>query len=198
MSGDGPVGWRERWERARAPLAGVLGVCVVAAGLLTAMGRGPWCKCASPVPWSWDIWSMHNSQHVLDPYTFSHVLHGVVFFGLLHLIARGRWPRARIVVAAAMEAAWELLENTEQVIQHYRETTISLDYHGDSVANSVSDILFCTGGYLFAAAVPGWVAAASFVLTELLLLAWIRDSLVVNVIMLVWPIEAIKTWQSGE
>jgi hypothetical protein len=137
-------------------------------------------------------------QHILDPYTFSHVLHGVVFFGGLHLVMRGRWPRVQVVIAALLEAAWEVAENTERVIQHYRETTISLDYFGDSVGNSVADIGFCVLGFLIAAAVPGWVSAVGFALTELMLLAWIRDSLLLNVLMLVYPLEAVKRWQVGE
>lgn len=176
----------------------MVGVALLTAVVLTWMGRSPWCSCGSPVPWSWDIWSKHNSQHILDPYTFSHVLHGVVFFGGLHLVMRGRWPRVQVVIAALLEAAWEVAENTERVIQHYRETTISLDYFGDSVGNSVADIGFCVLGFLIAAAVPGWVSAVGFALTELMLLAWIRDSLLLNVLMLVYPLEAVKRWQVGE
>lgn len=182
----------------RRPALAVLALSIITAVVLAFMGRVPWCACGSPVPWSWDTWSAHNSQHLLDPYTPSHVLHGVVFFGLVHLVGRGRFPRWGIVVAAALEATWEIAENTEAVIQRYRETTISLDYHGDSIANSMADIVSCCAGYLFAMAVPGWVAAASFVLTEVLLLAWIRDSLILNVIMLVYPLDILKSWQMGE
>lgn len=182
------------WRRAAV---GVLGVCVVSAVLLTLMGRGWWCSCGSPVPWSFDTWSKHNSQHIFDAYAFSHVLHGVVFYGLLFVVARKLALHWRAVLAAGLEGLWELLENTDAVIQHYRENTVSLDYYGDSVANSVADILFCTGGFFFAAAVPVWASAAGFALTELLLLWWIKDSLVLNVIMLVWPLEVIKQWQTS-
>ncbi|MEZ4320252.1 MAG: DUF2585 family protein [Myxococcota bacterium] len=188
----------ERLRHWRPAILGVLGVCVAAAVALTAMGRVPWCKCASPSPWSWDIWSLHNSQHLLDPYTFSHMLHGVVFYGLLFAVLRGRYPRVAVVIAAGLEAAWELLENTESVIQHYRETTISLDYYGDSVANSVSDILACVAGYALAAAVPWWVSVVGFAVTELMLAAWIKDSLLLNVLMLVYPLDVVKQWQMGE
>ncbi|MCB9675466.1 MAG: DUF2585 family protein [Alphaproteobacteria bacterium] len=162
------------------------------------MGRVPWCKCASWVPWSWDIWSLHNSQHILDPYSFSHALHGVLFYAGIFIVLRGRFPRAGVVLAAAIEAAWEILENTPMVIQHYRETTISLDYYGDSVANSVADIVCCVAGYAIAAVVPVWVSAIGFALTELMLVVWIKDSLLLNIVMLVWPMEAIKQWQMGE
>ena len=176
---------------------GVALVCVVAAVLLFGMGRGWWCSCASPVPWSFDTWSKHNSQHLFDAYTFSHMLHGVLFYGLLFLVARKLALHWRAVIAAALEAGWELLENTDAVIQHYRENTVSLDYYGDSIANSVSDILFCTGGFLFAAAVPACVSFVAFGATELLLLLWIKDSLLLNIVMLVYPLEFIKTWQTG-
>lgn len=189
---------RERLRHAAPAALGVLAVAAGASVVLAWMGRSAWCACASPVPWSWDVWSAHNSQHVLDPYTFSHVLHGVVFYGAILLVLRGRWPRVGVVLAALLEAAWEVAENTEAVIQHYRESTISLDYYGDSIGNSVADIGFCVVGYLIAAAVPGWVSAVGFAVTELVLLAWIKDSLLLNVLMLAWPIEAVKRWQMGE
>lgn len=182
------------WRRAAA---GVTLVCVVAAALLFGMGRGWWCSCGSPVPWSFDTWSKHNSQHLFDAYTFSHILHGVLFYGLLFLVAKKLALHWRAVIAAGLEGCWELLENTDAVIQHYRENTVSLDYYGDSIANSVSDILFCTGGFFVAAAVPVGVSFAGFAATELLLLLWIKDSLLLNIVMLVYPLEFIKTWQTG-
>lgn len=183
-------------DRARMA-GGVVAVCAVAAVALSLMGRVLWCSCGSWVPWSFDTWSLHNSQHVLDPYTFSHVLHGVLFYAVLRVGLRGRHPQVGLVIAAGMEAVWEIVENSEAVIQRYRENTVSLDYHGDSVANSVSDILACSGGYLLAWSLPAWGSVAVFVVTELVLLAWIRDSLLVNVLMLVWPVQAVKDWQVG-
>ena len=191
----GLAGW---WARNRFGFVGVIGVCVVTAAVLTGMGRVPWCACGVPVPWSWDIWSAHNSQHLLDPYTFSHVLHGVLFYPLIWLVLRGRYPAVGLIVAAILEAVWEVVENTERVIQHYRESTISLDYYGDSVGNSVADIVSCAAGYLLAAALPAWVSAVGFAVTELVLLLWIKDSLLLNILMLVYPLEAVKNWQLGE
>jgi hypothetical protein len=181
--------WRE------TGLAG-LGVVIAAAATLLWMGRRVWCAQGDWAPWSFDIWSAHNSQHVVDPYTFTHVLHGVVFFAGLRLLG-ARWPDLRLLLAIVLESAWEVVENTERVIQHYREATISLDYTGDTVVNSVADVAAMVCGYLIASRVPWWASVLLFVGTELVLAWWIRDSLTLNVIMLFWPIEAIKTWQTG-
>lgn len=196
---DTPIDPRVRVATVAAPLA----VVVVTALLLHQQGRVWWCKCGSPVPWSFDIWTPHNSQHVFDPYSFTHLLHGVVLAGVLAApgLAWAPWRRIPVAalagVAVAFESGWELLENSQFVIQKYREATISLDYYGDSVANSMSDIAMCGFGFLLASRL-GWKGAlALFVVTELVLLLWIRDSLVINVIMLVWPLEAIKQWQLG-
>lgn len=167
--------------------------------LLARQGQPLWCACGGISPLSLDIWSRHNSQHLVDPYSATHVLHGLAFYGLLWLVtARGRLALPwRFAAAVLLESAWELLENSEAVIRRYREATISLDYFGDSVANSLSDVAMCAAGFAIAARLrPPW-AAALFVATELLLLATIRDSLVLNVIMLVAPLPGVKEWQMG-
>ncbi len=142
---------------------------------------------------------MHNSQHLIDPYTFTHVIHGVLFYALFFLPLRKRSPGLGLglVVAVALESAWEVLENTNYMIERYREATISLDYVGDSIINSMGDILACAGGYALAALVPVRISVAVVLLTELVLLMWIRDNLLLNVVMLVWPVEAIRRWQTG-
>lgn len=172
----------------------VVGVAVV---VLRAMGRIWWCACDGWSPVSFDTWSPHNSQHLFDAYTFSHVLHGVVFYGALRLLLGARWPAGRVVGAAAIEAAWEVLENTPWIIDRYRAVTVSLDYTGDTVVNSIADIASCVVGYLFSRFAPAWASVTLFVATELVMLAWIRDSLLLNVLMLVWPVEAVRVWQSG-
>lgn len=190
------VPWRAR-ESAR-PIAVGAGLVLAAAGVLLALGRTPWCACGSAVPWSWDVWSRHNSQHLLDPYTFTHVLHGLGFFALTWLLLGRRVPLAwRAVITAGLESAWEVLENSPAVIERYRAETMSLDYFGDSVANSASDAGACLFGFWIASRLPWKWSVALFIATELVLLAWVRDSLVVNVIQLVWPIAAIKAWQTG-
>lgn len=187
----GPI-WKS--PGAMGALAGVL---LVAAIALRAMGRLWWCKCGQPDLWSWHVWSLHNSQHAIDPYTFTHVLHGLLFYGLFFVLFRNRAGGLRLALAIALESAWEIAENSNWLINRYREATISLDYFGDSVINSIADILACVAGYALAAVIPVWVSVAVVVLTEVVLMAWIRDSLLLNMLMLLWPIEAIKKWQLG-
>ncbi len=174
-----------------------LAVVCVASLVLWQMGRSWWCSCGSPVPWSWDIWSSHNSQHLLDPYFFTHVLHGVLFFGGLHFLMP-RWSNnSRFLLAVIVEACWEILENSPIIIERYRAATISLDYFGDSILNSISDIAACALGYWLASSVRWWWSVIFVAVVEVMLLLTIRDCLTLNVIMLVHPIEAIKQWQTS-
>jgi hypothetical protein len=164
---------------------------------LRSQGRMWICACDYILLWVGDIWSSDNSQHILDPYSFSHMLHGFVFFWVL----AWAFPRLdlawQLCLALLIEAAWELLENSELVIQRYREATLALGYQGDTILNSVSDILVCGLGFMLARQLGFRRSLALFVVTELVLLFWIRDNLTLNVIMLLYPIEAIKVWQVG-
>jgi hypothetical protein len=176
---------------------GVGAVAAAMAAVLFAMGRVPWCTLGDWSPVSFDTWSPHNSQHLLDAYSFSHFQHGLAFFAALVLLGRERWQGARFVVAAAIEAAWEVLENTPLIIDKYRENTVSLEYYGDSVANSLSDLACCLLGYVVARRLPWWGTLLLFVVIELAMVAAIRDSLLLNVLMLVYPLDAVKAWQAG-
>lgn len=162
---------------------------------LHLQGRIWWCACSRPFLWDGDIWSAHNSQHLFDPYSFTHVLHGVVFCGLVCML----FPRLRLVwrlwMATFIESLWEIFENTQFVIQRYREATIGLGYEGDSIANSMGDIACCALGFLLAWRLGLRRSIILFVLIELVLLVCIRDNLTLNVLMLLCPIDAIKSWQ---
>lgn len=144
---------------------------------------------------SWDIWSPHCSQHLIDPYTFSHVLHGFVLFWCLAFLPARFSQQQRFVFAALIECAWEIFENSPFVISRYRTATIALEYLGDSVLNSVADVIACMVGYEFATRVRYVWSISAFVLIELALLVAIRDGLILNVLMLLLPIDAIKDWQ---
>ncbi len=181
----------------RRHLLAALGVTLVAVLVLLAMGRTPICRCGYVKAWHGVVYSSENSQHVTDWYSFSHVLHGFAFYGLLWLAAR-RWSTgARMVAAVAIEAAWEILENTPFIINRYREVTISLDYYGDSVLNSGMDIVAMAVGFLLAARLPVWTTVALAIVTEGLLAYWIRDNLTLNILMLIYPLDAVRTWQGS-
>ena len=189
-------------RRAAAQVSGrhfalAIGLVAVAALVLLLMGRTPICTCGYVKLWHGTVVSSENSQHISDWYSPSHVIHGFIFFGLLWLVARGAPLGLRLIVAVVVEAAWESVENTEFIINRYREATIALDYFGDSVLNSVADMLFMVVGFFLAARLPIWLTIFIAVFFELFTGWMIRDNLTLNVIMLLWPLQAIRDWQGG-
>jgi hypothetical protein len=170
-------------------------VSVAVISLSSVEGHVWWCRIGDLSPWSSDIWTAHNSQHLFDPYSFTHILHGILEFWLISLIFR-RMPLAwRLCISITIACTWEVVENSTFMIERYRAETISLNYFGDSVINSISDIFCCAAGFLIARKIRFWWSLAVFLATEAMLVLWIRDSLLINILMLICPVEAIKHWQ---
>jgi hypothetical protein len=163
--------------------------------VLYLTGRPAWCKYGIGVLTG--AWTRCTSQHLFDPYTLSHVLHGIIFYWLLvPLGSKLDLPR-RMVAALVLEIGWEVLENSPWVIERYRQHTASLDYIGDSILNSVADVIATVVGFAFASRFSWKASVGVFVVFELWMLYAARDNLTLNIVMLFFPIESIKQWQLG-
>jgi hypothetical protein len=177
------------------PLFSFIAVITVSIAILWAMGRPPICTCGTVELWG-EV-GPKQSQMLADWYSPSHVVHGFIFYAVLHLVWRRSAFEHRFLVAMLVEAAWEIIENTPMVIDRYREATIALGYSGDSIFNSSSDIAMMAAGYLAARRVPVWVSVIAVLMLEIVPLIAIRDNLTLNVWMLLAPSDAILNWQAG-
>jgi Protein of unknown function (DUF2585) len=177
----------------------LLGFLILAAvaGAEVAMGRNPICTCGTVELWVGTRDSPKTSQMLADWYSLSHIVHGLLFYGLLWLIARRLAVGPRFLIAMLVEASWEVIENTPMVIDRYRATTAALGYTGDSVINSLSDVLMMAFGFLLARKLPLWASIALLIALEVVPLLVIRDNLTLNVIALIAPNSAIQAWQAG-
>jgi hypothetical protein len=199
----------------RASIA-TLAVLAAVLAILLAMGRPPICECGTVKLWHGVVQSAENSQHLADWYSASHVIHGLLFYFFAHILWRKVFPASRsgtatargggeagpgqrtryaLPIAVVFESFWEILENTPLIIDRYREVTISWGYAGDSIVNSMADIGWMIAGFLLASRLPVWISVALAVALELFTLAMIRDNLTLNILMLLWPIDAIAAWQ---
>jgi hypothetical protein len=184
--------------RLSAPALGYLAVLFAAtAGTLALFGRRLWCAAGDLVPWAWETPSQHSSQHLLDPYSFTHIEHGILFFAALALLAPRTSVRARFLIALTVEGAWEILENSSFIIDRYRAQTVDVGYYGDSILNSLADMGWCALGFHLTARLRWWWTLALVAGFELALALTIRDNLVLNILMLIHPFDAILAWQKG-
>jgi hypothetical protein len=181
----------------RTVIAAAVALVAAAAAIELSMGRVAICQCGYVKLWHGVVNSAENSQHVTDWYTFSHVIHGIGFYALLWLLARRTTVSTRLLAAVFLEATWEVFENTPFVIDRYRTATIALDYYGDSLVNSVSDIVAMMGGFWIARRLPTWASVTLVVTLELFVVAMIRDNLTLNIVMLLYPLDALRQWQAG-
>lgn len=186
----------------RRALIGSFAAVLVLLAIELAMGRPPICECGVVRFWVGKVQSAENSQQVADWYTFSHVIHGLLFYFFAHVLWR-RWrvfgglpARWALPIAIAFEGFWEVLENSPVIINRYRAVTVSWGYSGDSILDSLADVGWMVAGFLLAARLPVWASVALALAFELITLAMIRDNLTLNILMLAWPIEAVRRWQA--
>src|SRR3989344_797610 len=184
-------------KRYQWTIIGILAILLITGGIELYMGRLPFGPDGRFGWWEPSVWSSENSQRVTDAYTFSHLIHGMLFYAFLWLVARKMPLRYRLLIAMLMEAGWEILENSPIIINRYREVTISLGYVGDSVLNSLSDIIMVAIGFVFSWRAPVWASVLAIIAMEIGTLLWVRDNLTLNVVMLAHPIDAIRLWQMG-
>jgi len=188
-----PNSFRKHW-----PLYATAGVFLLMIIILVLLGRRPFSESGRFLLWIGDHNSAETSQQCFDPYSITHALHGMILYGFFVLVSRRKWSLPLIFfITLCIEAAWEVAENSPFVINRYRNATMALGYTGDTMLNSVCDMISCALGCLLAWRLKWWLSIALAIGSEILLALIIRDNLTLNVIMLLFPIDAIKQWQLG-
>jgi hypothetical protein len=185
------------WFPSRLAWLAVPTAIAVMAFVLWAMGRTPICACGTIKLWHGTVQSAENSQQILDWYSFTHVVHGFLLYLLTWLLMRARPVATRLMVAVLIECIWEIVENSDFVISRYRAGTISLEYFGDSIINSIADVASMMLGFALAGWLPVWCIVAIAIAFELLLLYAIRDNLALNILMILHPLQSVKDWQTA-
>ena len=187
----------EYMQRSFTPHIATAAIILLSAAWLYWVGRVPICECGYVKFWHGETMSSENSQHIADWYTPSHIIHGLLFYAALWLVA-GRLPFGwRLTIATFFECLWEIIENSDAIIDRYRSVTISLDYYGDSVLNSMMDVMAMILGFALARILPIWASIALALFFEIGTAFVIRDGLALNVLMLLWPLDSVMEWQSG-
>ena len=181
----------------RPAILAALAAATLYALILLAMHRPPICPCGSVKLWHGVVQSSENSQHLADWYSFSHIIHGFLFYAAAHFWLRAPARKWALALAVAIEGFWEVLENSPIIIDRYREATMALGYSGDSIVNSLADIGWMAFGFWLATRLSARTIIALALLFEIGTLVLIRDNLTLNILMLVWPVDAIKTWQAA-
>ena len=182
-------------ESNRPPIVAIGLILLLVIVTLRAEGRMFLCACGHFALWTSDTCSSNTSQQLLDPYSFTHVLHGFLFFWLITLLFRRMSASWQVSLALLLEGAWEVFENTRFVIDKYRTETAALGYTGDTIVNSLGDLMCALAGFMIARKLGLLRSLIVFVLVEIVLVVWIHDSLLLQILMLVRPVGAIKLWQ---
>jgi hypothetical protein len=180
----------------RATIAAIL-VALVYCAIEFSWHRPPICPCGTVKLWTGAVWSAENSQQISDWYSLSHIIHGFLFYGAAWAVLPGRARLWALPLAVLIEGSWELLENSPIIIDRYRAATAAVGYSGDSILNSMADIGMMVVGFALARRLPVWATVAIALFFELLALAVIRDNLTLNILMLTYPVDAIRVWQAG-
>lgn len=186
----------DRWAR-RAPLAIAALFLIVQVAALFAMGHPAICECGYVELWHPAVAGPGTSQHLTDWYTYTHVVHGAGYYLLLWLVAPPVPFGLKLSLAIGMETGWEVLENTPMVIDRYRQSALAQGYFGDSILNSVADTAAAAAGFVVARALPSWFVVGLLIALELFLGIMIRDNLILNIIQLIAPSDAITRWQTS-